>query len=60
MVSVNFSGIDKNNKEWFVREIQKNDTPDYEDLLSDFNIMKYMYQERQLSNDNFLPTLTSI
>ncbi|CAG8722646.1 12829_t:CDS:1, partial [Racocetra fulgida] len=51
MVSVCLSGVDKNNKEWTAREIQKHDIPNYEHLLSDINIMKYMYQERQLRSE---------
>ncbi|CAG8475105.1 35719_t:CDS:2 [Gigaspora margarita] len=49
-VSVRLSGIDKNNKGWFAREMQQHDIQNYECLLSDVNIMKYMYQERQLKS----------
>ncbi|CAG8771419.1 14263_t:CDS:2, partial [Dentiscutata erythropus] len=51
MVSVYLSGIDKNNKKWTAREIQKYDIPNYKHLLSDINIMKYMCQERQLRSE---------
>ncbi|CAG8810323.1 10812_t:CDS:1, partial [Racocetra fulgida] len=51
VVSVCLSGVDKNNKEWYAREIQTYDTSNYEHLLSDINIMKYMYQERQLISE---------
>ncbi|CAG8751256.1 442_t:CDS:1, partial [Racocetra fulgida] len=46
VVSVSLSG-----EKWSAREIQKYDLPNYEHLLSDINIMKYMYQERQLRSD---------
>ncbi|CAG8569699.1 6279_t:CDS:1 [Cetraspora pellucida] len=51
IISVCFNGVDKNNKEWTAREIQKHDIPNYEHLLSDINIMKYMYQERKLRSN---------
>ncbi|CAG8460262.1 11630_t:CDS:2, partial [Racocetra persica] len=44
-------GIDKNNKEWTTREIKKHDISNYEHLLSDINIMKYIYQKRQLRSE---------
>ncbi|CAG8819510.1 16160_t:CDS:1, partial [Dentiscutata erythropus] len=48
MVSVSLSGVDKNNYRWFAREMHQDDIQNYKRLLSDANIMKYMYQERQL------------
>ncbi|CAG8627412.1 30295_t:CDS:2 [Gigaspora margarita] len=50
-VSVRLSGVDKNNKRWFAREMQQHDIQNYECLLSDTNIMKFMYQERQLKSN---------
>ncbi|CAG8856387.1 18810_t:CDS:1, partial [Gigaspora margarita] len=51
VVSVRLSGVDKTNKEWCAREIKKYDTPNYEHLLSNKNIMKYMYQDRHLKSE---------